>query len=164
MTVETRTYSWTDPAGALAHALTLDGSEQIAAAARGDLPVAPIAATLGLGEVRLEDDAVLVDLPLAGFHANPLGVVHGGVVAALLDTAMWLAIHRTLEPGRACATLDLHVTYVRPLTPAAGHVIGRGTLVSRSRRVASARGEVLGADGRLYAHSTTTGILGGDDA
>jgi uncharacterized protein (TIGR00369 family) len=87
---------------------------------------------------------------------NPLGSVHGGVVATILDSCMGCAVHTTLEAGVGYTTADLQVRYVRALTSASHRVLAEGTVIHRGRRSATAEGRLFTeSDDTLLAHATT---------
>ncbi len=90
---------------------------------------------------------------------NPIGSVHGGIFCTLLDSAMACAVHTTLPAGRAYTTLELKVNLVKPLRLTTPTVHGEGKVLSSGRRVATASGQILGPDGTLYAHGTTTCLV-----
>lgn len=92
-------------------------------------------------------------------HYNPLGTVHGGFAATLLDSAMGCAVHTRLGPGVGFTTVDLNVTYLRPMTEATGLVTARGDVISCGRRIATARGTLTDADGKLIATGITTCMI-----
>jgi uncharacterized protein (TIGR00369 family) len=93
------------------------------------------------------------------YHYNPIGVVHGGVAAALLDTAMGCAVQSTLPRGRAYTTLDVHVRYLRPLKRDTGRVIAMGETVHVGGKVATAEGRIVDEAGTLYATGTTSCLI-----
>jgi uncharacterized protein (TIGR00369 family) len=86
-------------------------------------------------------------------------LVHGGVFAALLDSAMGCAVHPTLPAGVGYTTLELKVNFVRPLTASTGLVSCAGVVLSGGRQVAIAKGRIVDTSGKLYAHATTTCLL-----
>ena len=92
-------------------------------------------------------------------HYNPLGTVHGGYAATLLDSCMGCAVHTTLKAGTGYTTVDLNVTYLRAMTAATGRVVARGEVVTSGRRIATARGTLTDARGRLIATATTTCLV-----
>jgi uncharacterized protein (TIGR00369 family) len=92
-------------------------------------------------------------------HYNPLGTVHGGWFAALLDSAVGCAVHTTLPAGKAYTTLELKLNFVRPLTDAVPVVRAEGRILHSGRQVATAEGKLFGPDGKLYAHATTTCLI-----
>jgi uncharacterized protein (TIGR00369 family) len=127
--------------------------------ASGDLPGAPIAATLGMSIVEVDEGRVVFGLTPQEFHYNPIGSVHGGVHATLLDSVMGCAIHSSLGAGRAYTTLDLSVRYLRPVSTASGTLRAEGTVVSLGRRVATAEGTITDGRGRLVATATTSCLI-----
>src|SRR4051794_14281086 len=100
----------------------LDGFEQLEAIFDGRLPAAPLAETLGLDGFGGERGAIHVELVPQLRHYNPIGSVHGGVIATLLDTAAGCSVHSTLAPGERYTSLDLSVKFLRPVTIASGRL------------------------------------------
>lgn len=92
-------------------------------------------------------------------HYNPLGTVHGGWTATLLDSAMGCAVHSMLSAGRGYTTLEFKLNFVRPLTDAVPLVRAEGKLIHGGKQVATAEGRLVGPDGKLYAHATTTCLI-----
>jgi uncharacterized protein (TIGR00369 family) len=92
-------------------------------------------------------------------HYNPLGSVHGGWFAALLDSAVGCAVHSTLPAGKGYTTLELKLNFVRPLTDAVPLVRAEGKVLHVGRQVATAEGRLEGPDGKLFAHATTTCLI-----
>jgi uncharacterized protein (TIGR00369 family) len=115
-----------------------------------------IAVSLDFDLVEIEDGrAVFAGVP--GLHAyNPIGTVHGGYAAALLDSACGCAVHSKLAAGQAYTTLELKIAYHRAMTADTGQVRAEGTVLSFGRRAAFAEARLTGADGRLYASATST--------
>jgi uncharacterized protein (TIGR00369 family) len=100
---------------------------------------------------------VTFSLDPAEKHYNPIGMVHGGVAATLLDTVMGCALHSLLPQGVGYTTLDINVRYVRPITVGTGNVLATGRVLHRGRRTATAEGRIVSAgDGKLLAHGTST--------
>lgn len=159
MTERSRTVSWQDPLALADAGRGLSGADYLQKLIRGELPPPPIAVLLNfrLDEIA-EGRAVFVCDP-AEYHYNPIGLVHGGLAATLLDSAMGCAVHSTLPAGVGYTTLEIKVNYLRPLLPDRGRVICEGTLIHRGSRTATADGRLTDADGRLYAHATTTCLL-----
>jgi uncharacterized protein (TIGR00369 family) len=93
------------------------------------------------------------------FHYNPLGTVHGGILATLLDTAAGCAVHSTLSAGVGYTSLDLTVKFLRPVTVASGALRCEGTVLSRGRTTALAEARLTDAKGRLVAHATSSCLL-----
>src|SRR5215469_89272 len=149
--VRTRTVTWEDPAVFAEAATTLSGIELLQAVLDGTLPVPPIGHLIGLQLVEIGDGLVVFTLVPAEYHYSPLGTVHGGITATLLDTAMSCAIQTLLPVGTGLTTLDLAITYVRPLTIPTGEVRAEGTVIHRGGQIATAGGQITDANGKLYA-------------
>ncbi len=135
------------------------GMEILQAILAGELPRPPMGDTLDFVPIHVEAGrAVFQGRPLLK-HYNPLGTVHGGWLATLLDSAMGCAVHSTLPAGKAYTTLELKLNFVRALTDAVPLVRAEGTLIHAGRQVATAQGRLVGPDGTLYAHATTTCLI-----
>jgi uncharacterized protein (TIGR00369 family) len=114
---------------------------------------------LGFHLVEIEEGrAVFEGLPEFRLY-NPIGTVHGGFAATLLDSALGCAIFSTLAKGDAWTTLELKLNYVRPMNKDTGPVRAEGRIVHRGRTVATSEGDVKDASGKLYAHATTTCMI-----
>ncbi len=137
----------------------LDGFQQLVALFDGRLPGPPIADTLGMVGFGGEPGAIHVELVPEHRHYNPLGTVHGGVLATLLDTAAACSVHSTLEPGETYTSLDLTVKFLRPVTVESGRLRCEGSLLQRGRRTALAQAELYDAQRRLVAHATSTCMI-----
>ncbi len=136
-----------------------DGLSFLQAMIDGTLPAPPIAATLGFRLVAVsEGRAVFRGMPEFR-HYNPIGVVHGGYAATLLDSAVGCAVHTTLKKGEGYTTLELKLNLVRALTQETGQIEAEGRIVHRGRSVATAEGYLRDQAGRLYAHATTTCMI-----
>lgn len=122
-------------------------------------PIAPIAELLGMTALSVDPGLVRMQLTPGPQHYNPIGTVHAGVAATLIDSVMGCAVQTRLDPGVGYTTVDLHVHYVRALTDQTGPVTAEGSVVHLGRRVATAEGRVVDASGRLYAHGTCTCII-----
>ncbi len=125
----------------------------------GRLPAPPIAEALGfcLSEVEL-GRAVFGYEPVAA-HFNPLGSIHGGIAATLLDSVMGCAIHSTLKAGNGFTTLEIKINYVRAMTDKTGKVRAEGKVINVGSRIATAEGRLVDAAGKLLAHGTTTCMI-----
>ncbi|WP_027482303.1 PaaI family thioesterase [Deinococcus pimensis] len=157
----TRTFSWQDPLLSASAAPDLSGLEFLRAMARGVYPPPPVMHALDytLTEDDIEDGRVTFRLTPREFHYNPIGSVHGGVYATLLDSALGCAVHTKLPAGTGYTTVDLAVKYLRPLRVGQGPVRAVGEVISVSRQVATAHARLLDEQDRLYAHATTTCLL-----
>jgi uncharacterized protein (TIGR00369 family) len=156
----TRTFTYARPGqGDLARLAELDGLGQLEAMVRGELPPPPVMATLGFSDFRPERGRVVVTMPAADFHYNPLGTVHGGVISTLLDTAAGCAVHSTLAVGELYTSLDLTVKFLRAVTVDSGELTAEGTVLQRGRRTALAQAQLSDAQGRLVAHATSSCMI-----
>ncbi|MFR9788628.1 PaaI family thioesterase [Streptomyces sp. MB22_4] len=122
-----------------------------------DIP--SIGRLLGMRFEEVEHGRVVVSLDTRPDFANPLGTVHGGIAATLLDSAMGCAVHTTLAAGLGYTTLELKVNYIRAARTDGQTLTAEGTVVHAGRRTATAEGKVLDEQGRLIAHATTTCII-----
>lgn len=114
---------------------------------------------LGMRPVAIEEGAVTFAVTPQPDFANPLGTVHGGICATLLDSVMGCAVHTTLPAGVGYTTLELKVNYIRAVATDADELTGVGTVIHSGGRTATAEGKVFSADGKLVAHGTTTCIV-----
>ncbi len=113
-----------------------------------------IGRTLGIRGLNAEPGRVQLEGSPNEDHYNPLGAVHGGYIATMLDAAVALAVQTVLPSGTAYATTDLHITYLRALTTASGPVRAEGTIVHQGRRAVLGEARLFDRDGRLCAHAT----------
>jgi uncharacterized protein (TIGR00369 family) len=152
----TRSYSWSDPLGLVADAAGRSGLEIMRSLVAGELPPPPIADTLGFTLVEVDHGRAVFECVPAEYHYNPIGVVHAGLAATLLDSAMGCAFATTLDAGVGWTTLELKANFTRALTADTGLVRCTGTVVHPGRTVATTEARLEDADGRLYAHGTST--------
>ena len=152
----TRTITWEDPAVAVNLGRNVSGIEYLRAMQSGELPAPPIAVLLGMWISEVSEGRVVFASEAAEYHYNPLGTVHGGVMATLLDSAMGCAVQSTLSAGTSYTTLELKVNYLRPVTTKTGMLYCEGKVIHVGGRIATAESRLTDADGKLYAHGTTT--------
>jgi uncharacterized protein (TIGR00369 family) len=135
------------------------GLELMRAIIDGTLPAPPIAHSLDFVLVEVEEGhAVFQGAPKFDFY-NPIGSVHGGWIATLLDSCVGCAVHSALPAGKGYTTLELKVNYVRALTDRSGPVRAEGRVIHLGGRVATAEGRLVDAAGKLYAHCSTTCLV-----
>lgn len=158
-TIRSRTFTWHDPSLTAEAAKTMSGVDFLRAIAAGTLPPPPIAAMMNMRMDEVAEGRVVFATEPAEYHYNPIGSVHGGVAATMLDSAMGCAVHSMLPAGVGYTTLELKVNYVRPLTRDTGAVRCEGTVIHLGGNVATAEGRVTDATGKLYAHATTTCLI-----
>jgi uncharacterized protein (TIGR00369 family) len=155
----TRHVKWEDPAGIARAAMGRTGVAFLRAILEGAIPPAPIQATLGFDLVAVEEGVVRFRGQPGEHLYNPMGTVHGGVAATLLDSAMGSAVMTTIDEKSAYTTVDLVVHLTRPITATSGPLVAEGRVLHRGGRVATAEGRLIDAEGRLLAHATTTCLI-----
>lgn len=137
----------------------LSGIEYLRGGLDGTFPPPPIAQTVGMRFVEVEVGRAVFEGEPAEYHYNPIGVVHGGLAATLLDSAMGCAVHSTLPVDVSYTTIEIKVNYLRALTSTTGTVRAEGHVIKVGGRVALAEGRISDAAGTLYAHGTTTCLI-----
>ncbi len=155
----TRTYTWEDPMITAAAARQMSGLAVMQALLRGELPGAPIAKTLNYRLVEVEEGRAVFEGEPDEYHYNPIGVVHGGFAMTLLDSGLGCAVHTTLAAGIAYTTLQVNVNLVRAITRETGKVRCEARALHTGRQMATAEATLYGADGKTYAHGTTTCLV-----
>ncbi len=155
----TRTITWEDPLPSAQQGRAMSGLDYLRAMQRGEFPPPPIGVLMGMSVAEIEEGRAVLTVQPAEYHYNPIGVVHGGLAATLLDSAMACAVHSTLPTGTGYTTLEIKVNYVRALTSETGEVRAEATVIHRGGRIATAEGRLVGPDGTLYAHGTTTCLI-----
>jgi uncharacterized protein (TIGR00369 family) len=125
----------------------------------GEFPAPPITRTLGFTLSEVEPGRAVFSGEPQERHYNPIGTVHGGFAMTLLDSALACAIHSTLAKGETYTTLEIKVNLVRPLTKDTGLVRAEGRVLHRGRTLGTSEGDIKDADGKLYAHATTTCMI-----
>jgi uncharacterized protein (TIGR00369 family) len=161
MELETRerTYGWEDQAPTQHASLTQDGLAVLNAIGAGSLPLPPAVRTLGIEPSVAEPGRVSFTLEVGEFLLNPFGIVHGGVLAALLDTAMGCAVHSLLPAAVGYVTGELNVRFLRPALLAGGPLECTGEVVHRGRTSMVTSGQVVDASGRVIAIGGATCLV-----
>lgn len=135
------------------------GLQQMQAMLDGLAPRPPISETMDFLLISVEDGQAVFQGRPQFKHYNPLGGVHGGWFATLLDSALGCAVHTTLPVDRGYTTLEFKVNLVRGLSDKVPLVRAIGQVVHRGRQVTTAEANLIGHDGKLYAHASTTCLL-----
>ena len=133
----------------------LSGLEQLRKMIAGDLPPPRMAALMSMRLGRVAEGEATFTATASAQHTNPMGGVHGGFAATVLDSATGCAVHTTLPPGRSYATVDLSVQMIRPV-PVGVPLEAIGKVLNVSKRVGFAEGWLQDASGKRYAHATAT--------
>jgi uncharacterized protein (TIGR00369 family) len=137
----------------------MSGLEYMQALVEGKFPPPPIAQTLGFALVEADEGRAVFAGEPAAYHYNPLGVVHGGLAATLLDSALACAIQTMLPQGMGYTTVQLNVNLVRAMTVNTGRVRCEGRVIHSGRQVATSEGDIRDSNGKLLAHGTTTCLV-----
>jgi uncharacterized protein (TIGR00369 family) len=159
VTTRERTHRWSDPRDLAAAATGRSGLDFLRAMADGTLPPPPIMTLVGAAVESVEPGRVVFTVEPAEYHYNPIGSVHGGIYATLLDSAAGCAVHSTLEAGVGYTSLDLNVKFLRRLTADSGTSRATGHVVHAGRSTALARAELVDGAGRLVAEATSSCLI-----
>jgi uncharacterized protein (TIGR00369 family) len=141
-TVRSRTVTWGDPAQTREQLRDLDGYERLLAMQRGDASGPPAVALIGLDLDEVERGRVVFSLVADEMHENPMGTMHGGIVATLVDSAMGCAVSSTLPADAGFTTLELSTNFVRAITTATGRVHAEGRVVHGGGKIATTEARV----------------------
>ncbi|MCU1594200.1 MAG: putative thioesterase [Frankiales bacterium] len=154
-----KTVTWYDPMATAAAGAELSGLDYLTAMVEGRLPRAPISGLLSFGISRVSKGEVTFTCEPDESAYNPIGVVHGGLVCTLLDSVTACAVHSTLDAGIGYTSLDISVSYLRPVTKDSGLLVARGWVTRAGRRAAFSQGEVTTPDGKVVATATSTCLV-----
>lgn len=155
----TRSYAWRDPRAGAAAGIQMSGLDYMRAIMAGGLAGAPIADTLGFRLAEVAEGTVTFVCEPGEYLYNPIGSVHGGVAATLIDSATGCAIHTTLPAGVPYTTVNLSVDYMKAISDKSGVIACTGRVVRAGARIAVADAEVTGADGTVYARGSATCLI-----
>ena len=155
----TRLLEWEDPMPHVQRGMTMAPLDYLKAMMAGEIPKPPIGGLMNTWGVEIEGGRAVFGAEPGEEHYNPLGVVHGGFLATLLDTAMSSAIYASLAPGGFFTTLEIKVNYLRPLRADSGPVTCEGKAVHVGKTVATGEGRVANQAGKLVATGTCTCML-----
>ena len=138
---------------------SMAGVDFVRAILDGTLPAPPIMQNIEPFDSTVEPGVVVMHSTPGFRHYNPIGSVHGGYAATLLDSVMGLAIHTTLPPGTGYTTLEFKISFIRGMTRDTGPVRSEGRTLNVGRRTATAEARITDTKGRLLAHATTTCLV-----
>lgn len=155
----TRTITWDDPMICAQAATQMAGLDFLRAMIAGQFPPPPIAITLDFRLVEVDAGRAVFACTPSEFHYNPIGMVHGGLISTLCDSALGCAIQSMLPLGMAYTTLELHVNLTRALTRETGEIRCEANVLHSGRRMATAEAKVIDSKGKLYGHATTTCLV-----
>lgn len=151
--------SWYDPVVTAAHGARLSGLDYLRAVVDGDLPPPPISGLVGMVATRVAVGEVEFRCRPDESAYNPIGTVHGGLVCTLLDSVVGCAVHTTLDAGIGYTSLEIKVSYLRPVLAGDGELTATGRVTRRGRRASFADGEVRDDQGRLVATASSTCLI-----
>ena len=154
------TVTWRDPAATIARGRELSGLDYMRGLIAGEFPPPPISRLMGFLLIDAAEGRATFRGEPGEQHLNPIGSVHAGFAATLLDSALGCCVHTTLPAGVGYSTLELAVNLVRGITPATGPVLAEGTVVHAGRRTATAEARLTQeSTGKLLAHAKTTCLI-----
>jgi len=155
----TRTITWEEPRSPRQVAQDLSGLEFLKMMMAGEIARPPMGLLMDFTLTELSEGRAVFVCEPDEYHYNPLGTVHGGLAATLLDSAMGCAVHSTLPAGVGYTTLEIKVNYVRPMSAKTGSVRCEANVIHVGGRIATAESKIVDARGKLYAHATTTCMI-----
>ncbi|MDQ0643170.1 PaaI family thioesterase [Microbacterium murale] len=135
------------------------GLEQLRAVAAGDTPPPPISSHIGLDFVTIDDGDVVMTAVPDESHYNPIGSVHGGFFATVLDSVCGCAVHTTLPAGVGYTSLEIKVSFLRPITADTGQVTAHGWVTRRGRSASFAEADIRDSEGRVLATASSTCLI-----
>jgi uncharacterized protein (TIGR00369 family) len=154
--IREKTVTWDDPMATASAGRGAVGLEFLQSMIVGDVPGPPIASLLGMSLVSVSPGEAVFTLTPDESMYNPIGVVHGGVVCTLLDSALGCALHTTLPAGKGYTSVEIKVSYLKAVRPESGLLTATGRVVRAGARVGFTEGEVRDASGAVVATATST--------
>ena len=158
-TARTRTLHYEVPSRDTRALFERSGLEQLRAIADGSHPAPPISSHIGLDFVAVSDGDVVMTAEPDESHYNPIGTVHGGFFATLLDSACGSAVHSTLPAGVGYTSLEIKVSFLRPITADTGTVTAHGWVTKRGRNASFAEADIRDSAGQVLATATSTCLI-----
>ena len=157
--MRSRTVTWDDPRAAIRRVRELSGVEFLEELRRGRLPEPPFGKLLGIDMFYAGEGRVIMTLQPHEVHYNPMGCVHGGILATLLDSVMSAAVHTALPAGAGYLTREITITFHRPVYEETGEILADGRIVSVGERRAVSEGRIIASDDKVYATGTATCVV-----
>jgi uncharacterized protein (TIGR00369 family) len=154
-----RTFTWDDPAETAKLAVTMPGIEFLEAITSGAIPAPPLLHALDLEVNSIEKGKAVFSFRPQEFHYNPIGTVHGGVITAILDSAMGCTLHSLLPAGTGYTTLELKVNFLKPVTMQPGRLMATGKIIHAGGRTALVEAQLTDEAGKVYAHAVSTCLI-----
>lgn len=154
-----RTFQWDNPLEGAKQALQMSGLEYLQAMGDGKIPFPPLLHTLDFKPTHLEKGKVIFSFQPQEFHYNPIGSVHGGVISAILDSAMGCTLHSILEAGSGYTTLELKVNFLKAITTKIEELHAVGKIIHAGGRTALVEAQLIDKDNTVYAHGVSTCLI-----
>lgn len=154
-----RTFEWDDPIPGALDARDMAGLDYFQAMNEGRLPLPPLLHTLDFKVDRIEKGAAVFSFEPKGFHYNPIGTVHGGMISAILDSAMGCTIHSMLPAGTVYTTLELKVNFLKAVTINTGELRAVGKVFYSGSRTSLVEAQLFDKNNIIYAHGVSTCII-----
>jgi uncharacterized protein (TIGR00369 family) len=154
--LRSKSFEWVDPITTADQVVGMSGLEYMHAVRDGSAAWPPMGVLMNFDLVEAERGRVVMTCTPGEEHYNPLGVIHGGLLCTLLDTVIGCATHTTLERGTGYTSIELKVSYLRPVTLDTGTLTGTGTVTKEGRRVVFADGTVTDLEGNLVATASSS--------
>ena len=154
-----RTFQWDNPLEGAKQALQMSGLDYLQAMGEGKIPFPPLLHTLDFKPTHLEKGKVIFSFKPQEFHYNPIGSVHGGVISAILDSAMGCTLHSVLEAGTGYTTLELKVNFLKAVTTKIEELHAVGKIIHAGGRTALVEAQLIDNDNTVYAHSVSTCLI-----
>ena len=151
--------TWKDPMEGANEALKLSGLEYLQAMGDGKLPLPPLLYTLDFNVSELKPGEVVFEFTPQEFHYNPIGTVHGGVISAILDSAMGCSLHSLLPAGKGYTTLELKVNFLKAVTIKTGLLKTISKVINLGGRTALVEAQLIDANQTIYAHAVSTCLI-----
>ncbi len=151
-----RRFTWTDPLELARHLGAGDGLGWLMAMKDATIPPPPIVEALGMRLDDVSHGKIVFSMTAEEWMCNPAGVVHGGMVATLLDTVLTLCVVTRMPRGKLCQTVQLGVNYVRPLFATGERIVAEGVALHVGKTIATSEARAYNGHGKMLAHATTT--------
>jgi uncharacterized protein (TIGR00369 family) len=154
--VRSRTTTWEDPAVAAAARSGMSGRQYVEGLAGGQVPPPPMASLFGFVVTQVGEGEVQVACRPEEAYYNPLGIVHGGLLCTLLDTAMGLSLQTLMPSGASFSTIEIKVNFLKAVRAGDGELTGHGRVIKRGSRVSFTEAEVRDPGGSLVGTATSS--------
>jgi uncharacterized protein (TIGR00369 family) len=159
MNTRNRTYDWEDPALLAVQANQLAGLEFLEKMVKAELPFPPLLHTLDFKVSAIQPGRAEFSFQPQEFHYNPLGSVHGGVITAVLDSAMGCTLHSVLPLGTGYTTIDINVNFLKSVSIKTGPMKAIGSIINQGNRTALLEARLTDENGKLYAYAISTCMI-----